>query len=108
MLADRMGIDIWEVIDAAATKPFGFTRFDPGPGMGGHCLPVDPFYLTWKAREYDMSTEFIELAGKVNQAMPYFCLEKIERALNDQGKAVRGARSPRGRRRLQGRHQRHA
>ena len=92
MLADRMGIDIWEVIDAAATKPFGFTRFDPGPGMGGHCLPVDPFYLTWKAREYDMSTEFIELAGKVNQAMPYFCLEKIERALNDDGKAVRGAK----------------
>ena len=92
MLADRMNIDIWEVIDAAATKPFGFTRFDPGPGMGGHCLPVDPFYLTWKAREYDMSTEFIELAGKVNQAMPYFCLEKIERALNDAGKAVRGAK----------------
>ena len=95
MLADRMDIDIWEVIDAAATKPFGFTRFDPGPGMGGHCLPVDPFYLTWKAREYDMSTEFIELAGKVNQAMPYFCLEKIERALNDdaQGGAGReGAR----------------
>ena len=92
MVADRMDIDIWEVIDAAATKPFGFTRFDPGPGMGGHCLPVDPFYLTWKAREYDMSTEFIELAGKVNQAMPYFCLEKIERALNDAGKAVRGAK----------------
>ena len=94
MLADRMGIDIWEVIDAAATKPFGFTRFDPGPGMGGHCLPVDPFYLTWKAREYDMSTEFIELAGKVNQAMPYFCLEKIERALNDDGKAVKGREGP--------------
>ena len=92
ILSDRMGIDIWEVIDAAATKPFGFTRFDPGPGMGGHCLPVDPFYLTWKAREYDMSTEFIELAGKVNQAMPYFCLEKIERALNDASKAVRGAK----------------
>src|SRR4051794_5413787 len=92
MLADRMNIDIWEVIDAAATKPFGFTRFDPGPGMGGHCLPVDPFYLTWKAREYDMSTEFIELAGKVNQAMPYFCLEKIERALNDQGKPVKGSK----------------
>ena len=67
MLADRMGIDIWEVVDAAATKPFGFMRFDPGPGMGGHCLPVDPFYLTWKAREYDVATEFIELAGKVNQ-----------------------------------------
>jgi UDP-N-acetyl-D-glucosamine dehydrogenase len=92
MLADRMDIDIWEVVDAAATKPFGFMRFDPGPGMGGHCLPVDPFYLTWKAREYDIATEFIELAGKVNQTMPYFCLEKIERALNDAGRAVRGAR----------------
>jgi UDP-N-acetyl-D-glucosamine dehydrogenase len=92
ILADRMGIDIWEVIDAAASKPFGFMRFEPGPGMGGHCLPVDPFYLTWKAREYDMSTEFIELAGKVNKHMPYFCLEKIERALNDAGKPVRGSR----------------
>jgi UDP-N-acetyl-D-glucosamine dehydrogenase len=92
MLADRMGIDIWEVVDAAATKPYGFMRFEPGPGMGGHCLPVDPFYLTWKAREYDISTEFIELAGKVNQQMPYFCLEKAERALNDAGKAVRGSR----------------
>jgi UDP-N-acetyl-D-glucosamine dehydrogenase len=92
MVADRMGIDIWEVVDAASTKPYGFMRFDPGPGMGGHCLPVDPFYLTWKAREYDLSTEFIELAGKVNQQMPYFCLEKAERALNDAGKAVRGAR----------------
>jgi UDP-N-acetyl-D-glucosamine dehydrogenase len=92
MLADRMGIDIWEVVDAAATKPFGFMRFEPGPGMGGHCLPVDPFYLTWKAREYDISTEFIELAGKVNQQMPYFCLEKVERALNDAGKPVKDAR----------------
>jgi UDP-N-acetyl-D-glucosamine dehydrogenase len=92
IVADRMGIDIWEVVDAAATKPFGFMRFEPGPGMGGHCLPVDPFYLTWKAREYDISTEFIELAGKVNQYMPYFCLEKIERALNDVGKAVKDAK----------------
>jgi UDP-N-acetyl-D-glucosamine dehydrogenase len=92
ILADRMGIDIWEVIDAAASKPFGFMRFEPGPGMGGHCLPVDPFYLAWKAREYDLSTEFIELAGKVNTNMPYFCLEKIERALNDAGKPVRGSR----------------
>jgi UDP-N-acetyl-D-glucosamine dehydrogenase len=92
ILADRMDIDIWEVIDAAATKPYGFTRFDPGPGMGGHCLPVDPFYLAWKAREYDLSTEFIELAGKVNQYMPYFCMDKIERALNDVSKPVRGAR----------------
>jgi UDP-N-acetyl-D-glucosamine dehydrogenase len=92
MLADRMGIDIWEVVDAAATKPYGFMRFEPGPGMGGHCLPVDPFYLTWKAREYDLSTEFIELAGKVNQQMPYFCLERAIRALNDHGKSVKGAR----------------
>jgi UDP-N-acetyl-D-glucosamine dehydrogenase len=92
ILADRMGIDIWEVVDAAATKPFGFMRFEPGPGMGGHCLPVDPFYLAWKAREYDLSTEFVELAGKVNQHMPYFCLEKIVRALNDAGKPVRGSR----------------
>jgi UDP-N-acetyl-D-glucosamine dehydrogenase len=92
MLADRMGIDIWEVIDAAATKPYGFMRFEPGPGMGGHCLPVDPFYLTWKAREYNLATEFIELAGKVNSHMPYFCLERIERALNDQSKPVRGSR----------------
>jgi UDP-N-acetyl-D-glucosamine dehydrogenase len=92
ILADRMDIDIWEVIDAAATKPYGFTRFDPGPGMGGHCLPVDPFYLAWKAREYDLSTEFIELAGKVNQYMPYFCMEKIEQTLNDAHKPVRGSR----------------
>jgi UDP-N-acetyl-D-glucosamine dehydrogenase len=92
MLADRMGIDIWEVVDAASTKPFGFMRFEPGPGMGGHCLPVDPFYLTWKAREYDVVTEFIELAGKVNKQMPYFCLEKIERALNDAGKPVNRSR----------------
>src|SRR3954449_2584967 len=92
MLADRMGIDIWEVVDAAATKPYGFMRFEPGPGMGGHCLPVDPFYLTWKAREYDFATEFIELAGKVNKQMPVFCLEKIERSLNDASKPVRGSR----------------
>jgi UDP-N-acetyl-D-glucosamine dehydrogenase len=92
ILADRMDIDIWEVIDAAATKPYGFTRFEPGPGMGGHCLPVDPFYLAWRAREYDLSTEFIELAGKVNQYMPYYCMDKIERALNDAHKPVRGSR----------------
>ena len=76
VLCDRMGIDIWEVVDAAATKPFGFMRFDPGPGMGGHCLPVDPFYLAWRAREFDFYTEFIELAGKINQSMPYFCVEQ--------------------------------
>jgi UDP-N-acetyl-D-glucosamine dehydrogenase len=92
ILADRMGIDIWEVVDAASTKPYGFMRFEPGPGMGGHCLPVDPFYLTWRAREFDMSTEFIELAGKVNQQMPYHCVTRIERALNDVTKPVRGTR----------------
>jgi UDP-N-acetyl-D-glucosamine dehydrogenase len=92
MLTDRMGIDIWEVVDAAATKPYGFMRFEPGPGMGGHCLPVDPFYLSWRAREFDMSTEFIELAGKVNQQMPYHCVAKVQRALNDAGRAVRGTR----------------
>jgi UDP-N-acetyl-D-glucosamine dehydrogenase len=92
VLCDRMGIDVWEVIDAAATKPFGFMRFDPGPGMGGHCLPVDPFYLAWRAREFDFYTEFIELAGKLNQSMPYFCVDKIERTLNDHGKPVNGSR----------------
>jgi UDP-N-acetyl-D-glucosamine dehydrogenase len=92
IIADRMGIDIWEVVDAASTKPYGFTRFEPGPGMGGHCLPVDPFYLTWKAREYDMATEFIELAGKVNQQMPNHCVERIERVLNNADKPVKGTR----------------
>ncbi len=81
-LCDRMDLDIWEVVDAAATKPFGFMRFEPGPGLGGHCLPVDPFYLSWKARQYDFYTEFIELAGKVNQNMPYFCRSLISQALN--------------------------
>jgi UDP-N-acetyl-D-glucosamine dehydrogenase len=92
MLSERMGLDIWEVVDAAATKPYGFMRFEPGPGMGGHCLPVDPFYLAWRARQFHMSTEFIELAGKVNQQMPYYCVERIERALNDVAKPVRGSR----------------
>jgi UDP-N-acetyl-D-glucosamine dehydrogenase len=91
-LCDRLGIDIWEVIDAASTKPFGFMRFEPGPGMGGHCLPVDPFYLAFKAREHDFYPEFIELAGKVNQAQPGFCVERIERALNDAGKPVKGSK----------------
>src|SRR6187551_3800964 len=91
-LCDRLGIDVWEVIDAAATKPFGFMRFDPGPGMGGHCLPVDPFYLAFKAREHDFYPEFVELAGKVNQAQPAFCAERIERALNEAGKPVRGSK----------------
>ena len=92
ILCDRMGVDIWEVVDAAATKPYGFMRFEPGPGMGGHCLPVDPFYLSWKAREYDLATEFIELAGKVNAQMPMHCVSRIERALNDVRKPVNGTR----------------
>ena len=92
MLTDRMGIDIWEVVDAAATKPYGFMPFSPGPGMGGHCLPVDPFYLSWRAREFDMTTEFVELAGKINQQMPYHCVEKAQRALNNAGLSVKGAR----------------
>jgi len=92
-LCERMGIDVWEVIDAASTKPFGFMRFEPGPGLGGHCIPIDPFYLTWKAREYDFTTEFIELAGKVNQAMPYYCRSMISQALNHGlGKSLKGSR----------------
>jgi UDP-N-acetyl-D-glucosamine dehydrogenase len=81
-LCDRMEIDIWEVVDAAATKPFGFMPFQPGPGLGGHCIPIDPFYLTWKAREYDFQTRFIELAGEVNQNMPYYCRSRVSQALN--------------------------
>ncbi len=92
ILAERMGIDIWEVVDAASTKPYGFMRFEPGPGMGGHCLPVDPFYLAWRARQFQMSTEFIELAGKINQQMPYYCVERIELALNDVAKPIRGSK----------------
>ena len=88
-LCDRMGIDVWEVIDAAATKPFGFMRFNPGPGLGGHCIPIDPFYLTWKAREFGFTTEFIELAGKVNENMPYYCRSVVSQALNHgAGKAL--------------------
>ena len=91
-LCERLGIDVWEVIDAASTKPFGFMRFEPGPGMGGHCLPVDPFYLAFKAREHDFYPEFIELAGKVNRSQPAYCVERIGRALNDAGKPVKGSR----------------
>jgi UDP-N-acetyl-D-glucosamine dehydrogenase len=91
-LCDRMNLDVWEVVEAAGTKPFGFMRFTPGPGLGGHCLPVDPFYLSWKAREYDFYTEFIELAGKINENMPYFCLEKIGRVLNGVERSLRGSR----------------
>src|SRR5579885_439184 len=91
LLCDRLGISIWEVLDAAATKPFGIMRFDPGPGVGGHCIPLDPFYLAWKAREYDFHTRFIELAGEININMPYFVREKVTRTLNRSGKALKGA-----------------
>jgi UDP-N-acetyl-D-glucosamine dehydrogenase len=92
-LCDRMDIDIWEVIDAAATKPFGYMRFSPGPGLGGHCIPIDPFYLTWKAREFGFTTEFIELAGKVNEDMPYFCRSLVSQALNHGSeKAMKGSK----------------
>jgi UDP-N-acetyl-D-glucosamine dehydrogenase len=92
MLCLRMGVDVWEVIDAAATKPFGFMPFYPGPGLGGHCIPVDPFYLSWKAREYDFATRFIELAGEVNVAMPYHVVDSISAALNDHKKSLKGSK----------------
>ena len=92
ILCSRMGIDVWEVIDAASTKPFGFMPFYPGPGLGGHCIPIDPFYLSWRARAYDTTTEFIELAGRVNVNMPYYAANRVVRALNDEGKAVKGSR----------------
>jgi UDP-N-acetyl-D-glucosamine dehydrogenase len=92
ILTDRMDIDIWEVIAAASTKPFGFTPFYPGPGLGGHCIPIDPFYLSWKAKEYDFSTRFIQLAGEVNSAIPHYVVERMTSALNDKGKAVRGSK----------------
>ncbi len=92
MAYDRMGIDIWEVLDAASTKPFGFMRFNPGPGWGGHCIPLDPFYLSWKAREYDFSTKFIELAGEINWKMPEYVIEKLIYALNDLQKSLKGSK----------------
>lgn len=92
VIYSHMGIDVWEVLDAAETKPFGFMRFDPGPGWGGHCIPIDPFYLSWKAREHDTSTRFIELAGEVNTSMPEYVVEKVAAALNEDEKAVKGSR----------------
>jgi UDP-N-acetyl-D-glucosamine dehydrogenase len=92
VLSLRMGVDIWEVIDAATTKPFGFHPFYPGPGLGGHCIPIDPFYLSWKAKEYDFNTRFIELAGEVNEAMPEFVTQQVGRALNQHKKAVNGSK----------------
>lgn len=92
LLCDRMGMDIWEVIEAAKTKPFGFQAFYPGPGLGGHCIPIDPFYLTWKAKEFDFSTRFIELAGEINTNMPYHVVIKVMEALNDRGKSLKGSK----------------
>lgn len=92
IVADSMGIDIFEVIDAAATKPFGFTAYYPGPGLGGHCIPIDPFYLTWKAREFGLHTRFIELSGEINQAMPNYVVNKLTDALNDRSKSMKGAK----------------
>ncbi len=92
ILGDRMGIDIWETIDAASTKPFGFMPFWPGPGLGGHCIPVDPFYLTWRAKAFDLDTEFVELAGRINANMPRYAVARVARALNEAGKPVKGSR----------------
>lgn len=92
MVADKMGINIHEVIDAAATKPFGFTKYTPGPGLGGHCIPIDPYYLTWKAKEYNINTRFIELSGEINRSMPAWVATKLMDALNDRGKALKGSK----------------
>jgi UDP-N-acetyl-D-glucosamine dehydrogenase len=92
IILDRMGIDVWKVIDAAKTKPFGFQAFYPGPGLGGHCIPIDPFYLSWKAKRYDVTARFIELAGELNVTMPYYVISKVADALNEKGKAIRGSK----------------
>jgi len=92
VLFDRMGIDVWEVIEASKTKPFGFQAFYPGPGLGGHCIPIDPFYLTWKAREYDFNTRFIELAGEINTSMPYYVIDRVVHALNERGKSIKSSK----------------
>jgi UDP-N-acetyl-D-glucosamine dehydrogenase len=91
-LCDKMGVDVWEVLDAAATKPFGMMRFNPGPGVGGHCIPLDPFYLTWKARRYDFHMRFTETAAEINLAMPWFVREKVRRVLNERGLALKDSR----------------
>jgi len=92
LMCDRMGINVWEVIDAAATKPFGFMPFYPGPGLGGHCIPIDPFYLSWKTKQAGIEARFIELAGYINGQMPHFVADKVQNALNDLGKPVKGTR----------------
>ena len=92
VLFARMGLNVWEVIDAAASKPFGFTPFYPGPGLGGHCIPIDPFYLTWRARQFELTTRFIELAGEVNLSMPAYVVERLADALNERGQSLKGTR----------------
>jgi UDP-N-acetyl-D-glucosamine dehydrogenase len=94
ILCNRMGIDMWEVIEASKTKPFGFQAFYPGPGLGGHCIPIDPFYLTWKARQYNLPTRFIELAGEINTQMPYYVIQRVMEALNERGKSIKGTKYP--------------
>ena len=108
LMCDRMGINVWEVIDAAATKPFGFMPFYPGPGLGGHCIPIDPFYLSWKTKQAGIEARFIELAGYINGQMPHFVVDKVQNALNDAGKPVKGSQGPRDGSGLQARHRRHA
>ena len=107
IVCDKLGVDVWEVIEAAATKPFGFMKFLPGPGLGGHCIPIDPHYLAWKMRGLNYKTRFIDLAGELNTEMPLFWVRKVAEALNGQGKAVRGAGGAGAGRRLQARHRRH-
>ena len=108
LMCDRLGLDVWEVIKAAATKPFGFMPFYPGPGLGGHCIPIDPFYLSWKAKQTGFDPRFIELAGQINGGMPHFVVDKIGDALNRHRKSVNGVDHPHPRPRLQARHRRHA
>ncbi len=107
IICDRLGVNVWEVIDAAATKPFGFMRFTPGPGIGGHCIPLDPHYLAWKMRTLNYRTRFIDVASEINSQMPDFVVEKVAHALNDVCKSVKGSRIARHRRRLQEEHRRH-
>ena len=107
LMCDRLGLSVWEVVDAAATKPFGFMPFYPGPGLGGHCIPIDPFYLSWKVKEVGFEARFIELAGHVNGAMPHHVVDKVADALNSQSKSVRGSQDAGAGHRLQARHRRH-
>ena len=107
IVCDKLGVDVWEVIEAASTKPFGFMKFLPGPGLGGHCIPIDPHYLAWKMRGLNYKTRFIDLAGELNTEMPVFWVRKLSEALNGQGKAVRGASRPGARGGLQAGHRRH-